>query len=249
MTRRLLWIVPFVALAGLVIATRPGQGAAGPTRLAAQPLPSADHPPAITAQGIGRVKGQPDVLTLELGVETRAASSEAALKDNASRANALIDTLKGHGVVAADITTSQLSISPTYTNDGRQITGYQVTNLVTARLHDLKAAGSLIDAAAGAAGNAIRVQQISFSIDDDSALLATARADAVRRARDQADQMARAAGVRLGRVRSISETTSVPPPYIERQSFGAAGAPAPTPIMPGTQELTVAVTVVYDIEQ
>jgi hypothetical protein len=216
---------------------------------AAQALPDSGSPPAITAQGTGRVKGQPDLLTLLLGVETRAASSEAALKDNSNRANALIDTLKGHGVAAADIATSQLSISPTYDNNGQRITGYQVSNLVTARLHDLRGAGAVIDAAAGAAGDAIRIQQVALTFDDDSARPATARADAVRRAHDQADQMAKAAGVRLGKVRSISEGTSVSPqPYPLRGAGLAAGAP-PTPIQPGTQELTVDVNVVYDIEQ
>jgi uncharacterized protein YggE len=251
MARRLLWILPFVLLAGLILATRPGQGTSlVPAVRAAQTLPDSGSPPAITAQGTGRVKGQPDLLTLVLGVETRAASSDAALKDNANRANALIDTLKGHGVAAADIATSQLSISPTYDNNGQHITGYQVSNQVTARLHDLKGAGAVIDAAAGAAGDAIRIQQVALSFDDDSALLATARADAVRRAHDQADQMARAAGVRLGRVRSISEGTSVSQPYPRLGAFPAPGAAAaPTPIQPGTQELTVDVTAVYDIEQ
>jgi uncharacterized protein YggE len=250
MSRRLLWILPFVVLAALVLATRPGQGGLAPASLAAGPLPPGDHPPEITATGTGRVKGQPDLLTLVAGVETRAATSQAALKDNANRANALIDTLKGHGVAAADIATSQLSISPTYTNDGRQITGYQVTNQVTARLRDLKGAGAVIDAAAGVAGDAIRIQQIAFSVDDDSALLATARADGVRRAHDQADEMARAAGVRLGRVRSIAESTSAPPPYPRGALNSAPGAAAaPTPLLPGTEELTVTVSVVYDIEQ
>lgn len=250
MMRRLVWILPFIVLAGLVLATRPGQGGLAPASLAAEPLPIASAPPVVTAQGTGRVKGQPDLLTMVLGVETRATTSQAALKDNAGRANALINTLKGHGVAAADIATSQLSISPTYTNDGRQITGYQVSNQVTARLHDITAAGAVIDAAAGAAGDAIRVQQILLSIDDDSALLAAARADAVRRAHDQADQMARAAGVRLGPVRSISEVTTAPSPYFPAAGLGAgaAGVP-PTPIVPGTQELTVTVTAVYELER
>jgi uncharacterized protein YggE len=251
MSRRILQLLPFLALAALVLATRPGPGVTPgiPAVQAAQAIPSTDQP-VISAQGIGRVTAPPDLLTLVIGVETRAASSDAALKDNANRANALIDTLKRHGVAAKDIATSQLSISPTYDNNGQHITGYQVGNIVTAKVHDIQSAGQLIDAAAGAAGDAVRIQQIAFGFDDDSALLAQARTDAVRRAHDQADQMAKAAGVKLGRVRSISEGSEVSPG--PRYGLGAANAPgnaAPTPIEPGTQELTVTVTAVYDVEQ
>ena len=252
MSRRILQLLPFLALAALVLATRPGQGGtpAIPAVQAAQALPSTDQP-VISAQGIGKVTAPPDLLTLVIGVETRAASSDAALKDNANRANALIDTLKRHGVAAKDLATSQLSISPTYDTNGQHITGYQVGNLVTAKVHDLQNAGSLIDAAAGAAGDAVRIQQIAFGFDDDSALLAQARADAVHRAHDQADQMARAAGVKLGKVRSISEGSEVSPGprYNVGMAPGAAGGAAPTPIEPGTRDVTVTVTAVYDVEQ
>ena len=251
MPRRILQFLPFLALAALVLATRPGQGGTPgiPAVQAAQAIPSTDQP-VISAQGTGKVTAPPDLLTLVIGVETRAASSDAALKDNANRANALIATLEHHGIAAKDLTTSQLSVSPTYDTNGQHITGYQVSNVVTAKDHDLQGAGPLIDAAAGAAGDAVRIQQISFSIDDDGALLAQARADAVRQAHDQADQMAKAAGVRLGRVRSISEGSSVSPRY----NYGGLPAPgaaaaAPTPILPGSQDLTVTVTAVYDVEQ
>jgi hypothetical protein len=48
-------------------------------------------------------------------------------------------------VVEADLQTSGLSIQPTYNRT--VITGYQVTNTVTAQLHNLAGAGALIDGA------------------------------------------------------------------------------------------------------
>ena len=75
-------------------------------------------------------------------------------------------------------------------------------------------------------------------------------ADAVRRAHDQAEQMAKAAGVKLGRVRSITESpASNPQPYPYAMGAAAPMKSADTPIQPGTQELTLTVNVVYDIEQ
>jgi hypothetical protein len=202
---------------------------------------------SITAQGVGKVIGTPDVMTISLGVETRAASAKAALDQNNSIAAEVIEALKGSGVDPADLQTSQLSVNPTY-GDNSEITGYQVTNSVTAVLRDIAGAGAVIDAVGQKAGNAARVQQLSFSIDDDSALRAAARADAVKQAQAQAKQLADAAGVKLGAVHSIVETAgSTPTPVYAAADSAAAGAPVP--IEPGSQELSVVVQIVYDIAQ
>ncbi len=201
---------------------------------------------SITAQGVGKVTGTPDVMTISLGVETRASSAKEALEQNNAVAAEVISVLKSSGVDPADLQTSQLSVSPTY-GDNNTITGYQVTNSVTAVLRDIAGAGAVIDAVGQKAGNAARVQQLSFSIDDDSELRAAARADAVKQAQAQAKQLADAAGVKLGAVHSIVESSgSVPMPiYAAADSAGAAAASVP--VEPGSQELSVVVQVVYDI--
>ena len=87
---------------------------------------------------------------------------------------------------------------------------------------------------------------MSFSIDDDSALRAQARADAVNRAQAQAKQMADAAGIQLGAIRSITETPASMPTVYPAMAAGDTAA-APVPIEPGSQELNVVVQVVYAI--
>jgi len=240
-------LLAIAAVTGLALVA----GCAAQAGQAAAPAAVADNQdrPVIHAQGVGQVKGTPDTLTVILGVETRAASAKDALDSNNSKAKALIDSLKGKGVADKDLQTSQLSISPTYDEKGQRIIGYQVSNQVRATLHDLAGAGGLIDAAAAAAGDAVRVQSVGFSIDDDSTLKAEARTDAVKRAHDQAEQMAKAAGVKLGRVRSISEASASSPPPYPYAMGDAAQKSAATPIQPGTQELSLTVNVVYDIEQ
>jgi len=248
-------IVAGVAAAAVLALAGCGQAggkAAGAAPAAGVSTDDEGHP-TIAARGVGQVKGTPDTLRVTLGVETRSASAKDALAANNDRANALIDTLKQKGVEAKDIQTSQLSINPTYDDKGQRITGYQVNNIVTATLHDIGGAGALIDAAAGAVGDAVRVQSIGFSIDDDSALKAEARTQAVHLAQLQAEQMAKAAGVKLGRIRYISEVpASSPMPYAERylgDAKAAAGSAAPAPIEPGQQELSLTVDVVWDIAE
>jgi hypothetical protein len=195
---------------------------------------------------VGTVTVIPDTVTLVIGVQTRDQGAKAALDTNTAKATALINVLKSKGVSPADLQTSQLSVNPTYDSATGRITGYEVTNQVTATLHDLGAAGGLIDAAGEAAGDAVRIQQLSFSIGDDSASRAQARADAVRQAQAHAKQLADAAGVRLGRLYSITEVAANPPSPLGREA--APVAAAPVPIEPGSQKLTVMVDVVYAVD-
>ena len=153
-----------LAAAAVAVLALAGCGQADGNAAAASPAAgvSTDNGrPSIAARGVGEVKGTPDTLRVVLGVETRSASAKDALAANNDKANALIDTLKEKGVEAKDIQTSQLSINPTYDDKGQRITGYQVNNPVTATLHDLAGAGALIDAAAGAVGDAVRVQSMA----------------------------------------------------------------------------------------
>lgn len=206
----------------------------------------ADDAPSITAKGVGRVTGIPDTVVVTLGVETESGRASEALSVNSDRTNAVIRLIKEAGVADEDIKTSQFSINPRYDFEGRAITGYVVTNLLTARLGEGRDTGALIDAAAGAAGNDVRVQSVQFEIDDEGSLFAEARADAVRQARTQAEQLAEAADVELGEVRSIVESSTERPPGplpLGRTEDMASSVP----LQPGSQELTLEVQVVYDI--
>jgi uncharacterized protein YggE len=227
--------VPMLALAALALA--------GCTAATAAP-PGPAEPPGITARATGTVVAAPDTATVVLGVQTRDRSATAALAANSERAAAVIGVLEGAGVASADIRTSQLAVYPTTAPETGRITGYEVSNQVTATLRDIAAAGTVIDQAAAAAGDAIRVQQIEFSIADESTARAQARADAVRRALAQAEQLAEAAGVGLGPVRSIVELAGEPPvPYRAEADLASQAVP----VKPGTQELSVTVEVVHGI--
>jgi uncharacterized protein len=92
----------------------------------------------------------------------------------------------------------------------------------------------------------VRLQGVSFSIDNTSALVAKARADAIKDALTQAKQLAAASGVKLGAIRTIDDTGTVDPLQYARTSSGVTDGSAAA-ISPGTQQLSVDVTVVFDI--
>jgi uncharacterized protein len=201
-------------------------------------------PRTITGTATGEVSGTPDTLTVTLGVQSNAGSATEALARNSERATRVIEALKAAGVASAELQTSSLSLYPTFDNRGRP-TGYAVSNMVTAKVHDVPNAGAVVDAAAAQAGDDIRVQGVALSIEDTGKLVARARADAVGRARAQARQLARAAGVKLGPLQRITERRS--PTGVMEQYRAADVASMRAPIEPGSQELTVDVTVVYSI--
>jgi len=200
----------------------------------------------ITVRGVGQVTGTPDTVTIVLGVETTATSAGDALTSNNTKASAVIAMLKGRGVAAKDLQTSRLSINPTHSNK-ETITGYQVRNQLTVTLHDVKGAGAIIDAAQSAAGDAIRVNRLGFSIGDDSALRASARGDAIRKAKVQAQQMAQAAGIVLGPVVSISESPQDVSPVRTAAVEMADRAAASMPVEAGSRDLNVTVHMVFAI--
>ena len=102
-------------------------------------------------------------------MQTRARAAQEALDANSRLATATIDALRAAGVAEPDLRTSQLSVSPTQDPTTGRVTGYEVSNLLTATLRDVGRAGAVIDAAGAAAGDAIRVQQLEFSVADDGA--------------------------------------------------------------------------------
>jgi uncharacterized protein YggE len=182
-----------------------------------------------------------------MGVQTSASSVSTALADANAAARRVIGALKAGGVRAADIQTSGLSISPSYRSNSQVPVGYDVSEQLTATLRNLAKAGRQIQAAVTSGGNATTVDGVSLNLTDTSALLARARASAVRDARAKATQFAGALGQPLGGVISISDQSQASP-YPEFGAFSAAKAAAPSvPISPGKQQVSVQITVVYAI--
>lgn len=217
--------------------------------LVTQPVASNPAARTIAVQATGKVSGTPDTLTISIGVQSNAPTAQAALAQAADRARKVIDSLKGSGVSGNDIQTSQLSISPTFDPQGRRVVAYSASNMVTAKLHGLDHAGSVIDAAAAQGGDDIRLGSVDFSIQDTSTLVAAARADAVKQARAQAEQYAKAAGIEVGDVQTIQESVTTPvPQYRNYAAADASPTTVPTPIEPGQQELSVQISVVYAIK-
>jgi len=208
---------------------------------------AAATPRTITVTGSGAVTGTPDELQLSLEADTQAASVSAAL-DSANRAmTAVRDALTAGRVAPADLQTTGMSVQPQYNQQGT-ITGYTASESLTAELRHLATAGQTITDAVDAGGNAVTIDGVSLDLTDQAATLtADARARAILDARDQAEQYAKAAGTRLGRVLSISTTGggTAPSPVFP---FAPSASRSAVPISAGTQQITISVVVVYQMK-
>ena len=203
----------------------------------------------IWVSGEGKVSVIPDIATLSLGISAQAASVAEAQSQAAEAMNGVMSALADNGVAEKDIQTQRFSIDQvTRWDDKNQqevVIGYRVTNMVTAKIREIDKAGAVIDAVAAAGGDLTRINSISFSVDDPTPYYKEAREKAMADAKAKGEQLAKLAGVELGKPTYISEGTVSPvyPPMYKE----AAGT-APTPISPGELELTLTVQVAYDID-
>jgi len=222
-------------------------GSGGGASLAGAELTAASGSGRITVTGTGTVTGVPNQLILSIGVQVKAASVSTALSDANQAVSRVTAALRDHGVAAADIQTADLYISPDLRGAAQTPNGYTVSESVTATLRQVSAAGGQIDAAVRAGGNAVTVNGISLNLTDTSSLLASARKAAVANARTKASQYAAALGQPLGPVVSITDSADSGPFFPAAARAAAGGAESSVPISPGTQQLSVSVTVVYAV--
>src|SRR5438093_5820580 len=204
--------------------------------LALAPLGSAQTIPVqpqattgISVLGSGIVLAQPNTAHITLGVEVFDASLSNAQATAASRMDAVVAKLKAAGIPDTDIRTISYTINPQYDQrDPNQavLRGYQVQNLVDVKSTNVGGLGALLDDVVSA--GATRVMGIRFEASNMEDLKNQARDQAMANARSKAEQMARDAGVGLGRPISIEESDPGGVTPVRAQAPAAAlAAPAP----------------------
>lgn len=234
-----------VVVAALAAATLIGPG----TGISA---PDGAPPRLISVSGLGEVKTRPDMATISSGVVSEAATAKEALAKNNAAMAAVIAALKNAGVAEDDIQTSDFSVSPKYPpyqpnqTTAPRIVGYTVSNQVTAKVKDLAKLGGILDTLVQSGSN--QINGIAFGVDEPKAQLDEARKKAVADARARAELYAEAAGVSLGKVIQIAESTAVMPPVPMYRREAAMAADSSVPIAAGTQTVSATVSITFEIQ-
>ncbi|HET9811765.1 MAG TPA: SIMPL domain-containing protein [Sphingomicrobium sp.] len=188
----------------------------------------------------------PDIALFSAGVVTQATSASEALRENSGKMDRVIAALKRAGIADRDIQTSSINLSPRYSdpvreaaaaaraagqpyyppNDqSRRIIGYEARNTVQVRVRDLDKMGKVIDTLVSVGAN--EVNGPNFTLDEQEAALNEARSEAIAKGRARAELYARAAGMRVSRILSISEGGGYYP--VQRTVAFSSGMPPPPP--------------------
>lgn len=199
----------------------------------------------ISVSGQGSVSLKPDVAYIVLGVETQNVDFGKSRQANNEVMAKVIAAIKGFGVGEDDITTTNFSIYPIY-DDKQKITGYRVSNTVNVKVKNLDKLGDVITAATAAGANTS--YGINFDILDRTAAYNEALAEAMSSAKARADLMAKALGVTLGKVLTVSESSGYSGPVFARGESAMDSAKAiGVPTASGQMDVTASVSVVYEI--
>jgi len=208
------------------------------------------QPRTINVTGNAQVILAPDIAYISIGVHSEAKAAKEAVASNNSQTQAVIDAIKGKGVDAKDIQTTNFSVyqQEKFAPTGEDLGSFFMTdNTVYVTMRNIAKIGDILDASISAGANSI--YGINFDVQDKESALATGRDQAMVDAKSQAEQLAKASGATLGDVQSISYYSSSPSPiYYDTKAAGVGGGGGSVPVSPGQLTLTVSVSVTYAIK-
>lgn len=261
-----------IIMAGAIVAYKPGvidQGASLPVGFrypsgvgVSQAIPTlydgvptliseTENLKTISLTGAGVASATADQATINLGVEVTMDTAGEAITENAELMAAVIEALRFQGISDEDIKTTNYNVYAQYDwkEDGRELVGYTVSNMVQVTVKNLDNVGNVIDVAGEAGANSIN--GISFGLSDEkmAELKSTALVLAMGDAQDKADLIAETLGLTISGVQSVTENSYTPVrTYIDYAEAGmdmALSSKAPTPIVSGDLSVSVNIHIVY----
>ena len=131
------------------------------------------------------------------------------------------------------------------------LAGYVVSNSANVKLRDLERIGQIVDDTAVSGGDLLRIEGISFTVEDTKPYMSRLRQRAVEDALSKAEEYASYSGVELGSIVALME--GGPPSLGSNSDMGyemmrSMSAPTSTPIDTGELELNLFVQIVFSIK-
>ena len=204
---------------------------------------------SMTVTGEGRVETAPDMATIRLGVVTEARGAREAIDTNSRAMDGVLDRLRGLGIAARDLQTSDFSVSPRWRrgqgDTPPEISGFVARNLLIVRIRDLDSLGTVLDAVTRDGANTF--EGLAFGLQTPGPHEDAARRAAVADARRKAALYAEAGEFALGPLLSLSESGGGSAPRAMARAEMAVAMDA-VPVAPGEVDLVARVTLTYAIE-
>lgn len=205
----------------------------------------------LNLSAFGETAARPDIASITTGVQVKAPTAAEAMRQNAERMSAVVATLKARGIAERDIQTSGLNLSPQYVyenNKPPRPDGYQAANQVTVTVRDLTKLGQAVDAVVAAGAN--EINGIGFGLAAPGPVEDASRRAAVAALTAKANLYAQAAGYKIARLISLSESggyTPQPPQPKYMVRAMAADSGQSTPVEGGELKVRIDVQAAYEL--
>src|SRR3989338_6382465 len=217
---------------------------------------------SFSVSGERKVVAIPDVAKFTFSVITEGGKDIASIQqENAQKNNHSIALLKDNGVEDKDIKTASYSLQPRYQYFScpvgknsitkpcppPEIVGYSINQTTSVKIRDFEKAGEILSGVVQGGVNS--VSELSFTIDDRTEIENQARQEAIANAISKAELIAQAGNFNLGKILSINENSF--PVFNQYKTLGIGGsedfASSAPVIEPGSQEVSIGVTISYEI--
>jgi uncharacterized protein len=197
----------------------------------------------------GEAETRPDLATFSAGVSSIAASSEAATAANNAKMNKVMAGVEALGVKRDDTQTQALSVGRI--DYGRNRGQFEASNTVSVKVRKIDDASKIIAAATAAGANILSGPNLT--VDDKEKASLSAYASAFKAAKARAEAYATAAGLKVSRVLTITDSSAAQGPqpfdYAPAESAADATANVGPPIRAGLNTSTAQVEVHFALSK
>jgi uncharacterized protein len=219
------------------------------------------YPHELTVEGTGSAFVVPDVAKIILGVTTEGETSEAVVSENAEKMEAVMIALDELEIEKAKIKTTGYYLNPRYKwteENGSYQDGYELRQTLEVKLEDFEKVNQVISQTTSVGAN--MVGSVSFEVDDVESVKSEAREEAIAVAKEKAEQISEASGLKLGKLVNYYEYSSSYYDYgkggyamAESRAYAAdeysdSLTVSSVDIEPGEEEVTLTVTLTYRIK-
>lgn len=204
----------------------------------------------LNVSATAKAESVPDLAIVTLGVVSEGQTAQVVKDQSSNKINQVISFVKQAGIDDRDIKTSQFYISPkyNYSNQQQTLVGYQANQTITVKVRNIDKSSqqleSIVDGAVTQGAN--QINGIDFSFADNDALVQNAQKQAIDKAILNAQQIAKDAGLNLGRIVNVITSASGNPEPMYAQNVALAKSSS-AQIELGSQEVFATVTVVFKL--
>jgi uncharacterized protein YggE len=231
-------LVPLVLIAGLSTA-----GLAQAPGLVTETMGT-----RLEVQARGVVRGVPDRAMISAGVVTQAPDAQTALRRNAEQMAKLLAALRAAGIADKDIRTQSIALTPQYrypANEAPVLTGYQANNSLAISIAEIARVGGVIDVLVKQGANEINGPH--FVLSQRPMMEDQARQEAVRQFQARAALYAKALGLHVRRILSLSEAVEPAGPTMPFLMARVAAAEPKTTLSAGQEDVAVTVSGIVEL--